>query len=69
MFEGLIAFFQILPKLFTVMSQLGHWIKQKQVQSWLDNLEKSFEQVENAKTPEEKQNAAQALVRAIRNSK
>jgi folylpolyglutamate synthase/dihydropteroate synthase len=67
--SGLVAFVQALPRVLALLGQIGNYLKQKQVQQFLDHLEKSIDEVEAAHTPEEKQNAAKNLVRAIRNFK
>ena len=63
---GIIAFFQVLPKIISLMERLGRVIEEKKINDWLDNLEKAVDLVESAKTPEDRKNAAQALARSIR---
>lgn len=67
--SGVVAFFQALPRILALFAQLGNYLKQKQVQQFLDRLEQTIDAVETAKTPEEKQDAARNLVKTIRSLK
>lgn len=64
--SGLIAFFQVLPKIIGLIDRLGRMIEEKKINDWLDNLEKAVEHLEQAKTPEERKDAAKSLVSTIR---
>jgi hypothetical protein len=66
---GLVAFFQALPRILELCSKVGQYLKDREVQRWLTELERSMEAVEKAKTVEEKQNAARALVHTVRSIK
>jgi hypothetical protein len=69
MITGILTFLQMLPRLFTLMEQLGRVMADKRFHAWLDDLEKTVDRIEKAQTPKEKQDAAQALAQSIRNSR
>ncbi len=70
---SLIAFIRTLPEFLKLLGQLAglmnrflDWSKQQGVNKWLSDLEERMDQLEAAKTPEEKLDAAQNLVKSIR---
>lgn len=64
--EGISALIQIVNRVIPLIEKLGKYIKEKNVEKWIDNLEKVVDDLEKAQTPEEKQNAAKNLVGLIR---
>lgn len=70
---GLIAFLQALPEFLKLMNRMGDlldrfvkWSHDNNVSGWIDSLEQSINKLEQAKTPEDKLNAAHDLVGLIR---
>lgn len=66
MWEGVLAFLKAVPKLIGLMERVGQWIKEKNVEAWLDDLDKTITSLEEAKTPEEKRKSARDLASLIR---
>lgn len=71
--SGIIAFFQALPAILTLISRLGNVLdalnkaaEQNNLNGWIDSLEQAVKKLEQAKTSQEKLDAAQFLVGAIR---
>lgn len=74
MIQGIISLFNTLPALVALLSRLGDvlgrfqkWADQNKLNAWIDQLEKNIDQLEGAKTPEDKLNAAKGLADSIRN--
>jgi hypothetical protein len=72
--EGVVAFFKALPELIALLSRLGALLEsllayahQNDINGFLDNVEKNVDGLKNAKTKNEKLNAAQNLVDLVRN--
>jgi truncated hemoglobin YjbI len=51
------------------MEQVGRVMADHKFHEWLDHLEKTIDRIEQAQTPKEKQDAAQALAQSIRRSR
>lgn len=73
MIPGIFALIQALPELFKLLNRLGLVVarlmeaaERQGINRWIDNLEASIDQLEKAKTPNEKLDAAQSLVDSIR---
>lgn len=69
MISGIITFLQMLPRIFSLMEQVGRVMADHKFHEWLDHLEKTIDRIEQAQTPKEKQDAAQALAQSIRRSR
>ena len=63
---GFLAFLSLLPRILLLMERVGQWIIDKKLNSWLDEVEKTIDQLEKADTPEEKRKAARNLVGIVR---
>lgn len=71
---GLLAILQALPEMFKLLNYLGtvvdrfmKWSHDNNLEKWISDLEASVDQLEKAKTPEEKLGAAHSIVSNIRN--
>ena len=69
MLEGILAFLISLPKVLTIMDRVGRLILDHDLNKWLDDLERTIDTLEQAKTPDEKLNAAKKLALSIRSLK
>lgn len=65
--QGILAFLAAIPKIIDLISRVGEMWQKSKADEWLNNLEKSIDMVEAAKTPEEKKDASKALAHVIRN--
>lgn len=63
---GFIAFLQALPRLLWLMERIGQWVIDRNLNSWLDQVEQTIDSLEKAQTPEEKRKVARDLVGLIR---
>ena len=63
---GIIAFLQALPKLIDLAIRIGNYILERKVLDWLDDLQKVFDEIDEADTAEKKRAAARDLSRLIR---
>lgn len=71
--QALPAFIQSLPYLFQLMLKLMGvidsfvaWSKQNNLNAWIDDLEKTIDDLNKADTPEKKRGAARGMVDIIR---
>jgi molecular chaperone GrpE (heat shock protein) len=71
---GILALLQALPEFLKLMNMLGNAIsrlnayaKENNIQQWILDLEHSIDQLEQAKTPDEKISAAKRLLDSVRN--
>lgn len=76
MILSLLALIQALPEFLKLLNRLGDvverfsaWAKENNLNAWIDDLEATIDQLEKAKTPDEKLDAAHSLVGAIRKLK
>jgi len=60
------GFLTALPKILDLVSRLIAFVQRKEFQDWISDLESTINKIEQAKTVEEKQDAARSLVRVIR---
>ncbi len=74
MITGIIALITALPELFKLLNRLGNVVErfmkyseQNNINKWITDLEDSIDKLEKASTPEEKLDAAQSIVSAVRN--
>lgn len=74
--SGVILFIKALPEILALISRLGVLFdalvteaKRQNLNQWLDELEHKVDQLKNAKTKEDKFNAAHGLVDSIRTLK
>lgn len=58
--------FQLLVKVMTLVERLIAWSQQNKLNDWLNDVEKTIDQLEQAKTPEQKRSAAKGMVDLIR---
>lgn len=66
MVAGIFALFEALPKILLLMERIGQWITDRNLNSWLDDVEKTIDALETAQTPEDKRKAARNLVGLVR---
>jgi hypothetical protein len=71
--QALPAFIQSLPYLFRValkvmnlLEKLILWTEKREFNAWLSECEKVIDQLDTAKTPEERRSAARGMVDIIR---
>lgn len=58
--------FQVLLKVMNLIEKFVLWADQKGLNLWLEDLEGTIDQLDKAKTPEEKRTAAKDLASIIR---
>lgn len=66
MWEGIVALLKSIPKMMSLIERAGQWIKEKGINDWLDDLDKTITSLEDAKSPEDKRKAARDLASLIR---
>jgi len=64
--SAIAGFFAALPKLLDLVSRLIGFVQRAEFQAWVADLESTIDKLEQAKSVEEKQDAARSLVRVIR---
>jgi hypothetical protein len=72
--QGLIAFFSSLPAIIELLGRIGILFQKlleasqkNNINDWIDNVEKGIDDLSNAKTDNEKYDAAKKLLDSIRN--
>ena len=58
--------FQLLLKLMGICESFVAWAKENKLNQWLDDLERTIDDLEKADSPEKKRAAARGLVGIIR---
>jgi hypothetical protein len=66
--EAIKAFLITIPKLLDLFSRLGKQMAEKSFQDWLAELDQTTQNLENAKTMQERVDAAKKLSDLIRRS-
>ena len=67
MLSEIVFALKTLPRLLELLASVGAWLKKKQAQEFLNDLESSLNKTRNAKNEKERLEAAASLVRTIRN--
>jgi len=62
---GLLAFFSVVSRLIDLAIRLGDQMQSNRFDQWVEELDASVKQLEAAKSPEEKRNAALSISRVI----
>lgn len=65
MIANLVTLLTLLPKVFDLVTRLAAWVKEAQLQEWLNDLDKTITELEKAQTQADKRNAARGLVDVI----
>lgn len=64
--QSLPYLFQVALKVMTLLEKLIQWGEKQQLNQWLSDVEKTIDQLESAKTPQEKRAAARSISELIR---
>lgn len=64
--QALPYIFQVAVKVMTLVEKFVLWAEKREFNQWLTECEKTIDQLENAKTPEQKREAARSMVDLIR---
>lgn len=62
----MLALIEFLNRLMSLIERFVKWSRDANNAAWLDELEKTMDQLEKAETPEQKRAAARALLHSIR---
>ena len=63
--QAILALVAALPKLIDLAVRLGEQVRAHRFDQWLEDVDASIKQLEQAKSPEEKRGAALAISRII----
>lgn len=66
MLVGILTFLQCLPQLLALMDRMGKLMNDHNISEWMTSLEASIDQLEKAKTSDDKIKAAQSVLTSIR---
>lgn len=64
--QSLPEFFRLLLKCMQLFESFMGWAKQVKLEGWVDDVEKVFDELNKADTPEKKRGAARGLIGVIR---
>lgn len=64
--SAILSFLAIIPKLLSLAERLGTYVQEQNLHAWLDDLDRAVTDLEKAKTPQEKIDAARKISGSIR---